>query len=185
MDCHSKKQGGIFVMGYWENSWWGSGTRFYHDDGYFDDSFCNYVVKYDTKSGNRLLADSTMSMEELCKWKFDIRVSDVAYQLFNTEFYKNDYRVGFADFEFSAKRDYSDGDIIIVDNEVKFWGTHTSSDGVFKGDRITVGRMCNILEVSEEELQYFLRKILKDWCKRKVEKVLPREQFLRPKPEPS
>lgn len=170
-------------MGYWENSWWGSGTRFYHDDGYFDSSYCNYVVKYNTKSGNKLLADSTVSMEELCKWKFDIRVSDVAYQQFNTEFYKNNYRVGFAVFEFSAKRDYSDGDIIIVDNEVKFWRTYTSGS-TSKGDRITVGRICNILEVSEEELQEFLRKILKDWCMRKVEKILPRENpFLRPKPE--
>lgn len=170
-------------MGYWENSWWGSGTRFYHDDGYFDSSYCNYVVKYNTKSGNKLLADSTVSMEELCKWKFDIRVSDVAYQQFNTEFYKNNYRVGFAVFEFSAKRDYSDGDIIIVDNEVKFWRTYTSGS-TSKGDRITVGRICNILGVSEEELQEFLRKILKDWCMRKVEKILPRENpFLRPKPE--
>lgn len=171
-------------MGYWENSWWGSGTRFYHDDGYFDSSHCNYVVKYNAKSGNKLLADSTVSQEELCKWKFDIRVSDVAYQQFSTELYKNNLRVGFADFKFSAKRDYSDGDIIIVDNEVKFWGT--SSDRISKRDRITVGRICNILEVSEEELQEFLRKILKDWCMRKVEKILPRENnFLRPKPEPS
>jgi hypothetical protein len=171
-------------MGYWEKSWWGSGTYHYHDDGYFDSSYCNYVVKYNTKSGNKLLADSTVSMEELCKWKFDIRVSDIAYQEFSTELYKNNLRVGFADFKFSAKRDYSDGDIIIVDNEVKFWDT--SSDRISKLNRITVGRICNILGVSEEELQEFLRKILKDWCMRKVEKILPRENnFLRPKPEPS
>lgn len=166
-------------MGYWETSWWSSSTRFYNDDGYFDKSNCNFVVRYNANNGNKLLADSSVYQDELCKWKFDIRVSDVAYQQFHTTFYKNNYRVGFADFEFSAKRDYSDGDIIIIDNEVKFWGTHIGSDGIFKGNRITVDNICKILGVSEEELKKFLLKILEDWCMRKVDKLLPREPVLR------